>query len=167
MTIQGIIMTQAKLKELFTYRDGQLIRRIQAGSRGKVGDIAGSLHPSGYILVRIKGKHYRLHRLVWLYCYGSFPSSDLDHIDHDKANNLITNLRLVTKQENQRNLSIAKNNKTGTTGVHWCKTRKRYIAEIRIDNKTKHLGCFLTLTEAVKCREDNNKRYGFHKNHGT
>ncbi len=96
----------------------------------------------GYKTVSIMGKRYYVHRLIWLMSYGYLPDL-LDHIDRDKTNNKLSNLRVSSKNLNALNLkSCHKDNKSGILGV----TIKgnRFIARF----KDRYLGSFPTAKEA-------------------
>lgn len=169
------------VRELFDYRDGKLFweprqrehfiseRGFKTWNSRYPGKEIGCKHRSGYRYVRIKfgGKQkYLMHRLVWAWHYGSWPKDQLDHIDHDRSNDRIENLREVTRAENMKNMSMSKNNTSGVTGVHWHKQHKKWAAQIRTSRKTKHLGYFENFEDAVEVRKDAEKLYGYHQNHG-
>lgn len=97
--------------------------------------------------VKIDGKPYLAHRLVWLLTYGYMPDF-IDHIDRNPMNNKISNLRSVTKSENEHNRGIYKNNSSGYPGVCFDKRNKKYKAGIKINGKQIHLGYFDTASEA-------------------
>lgn len=94
------MITQQELLSRFLYKDGTLIYKYSIGKR-KLGTIAGYIKPDGYWRVYIRNKAYYLHRLIWLYHYGKFPSKELDHINGDKSDNRIENLREVSHKDNQ------------------------------------------------------------------
>lgn len=134
------------------------------------GSVAGSLHKrSGYIVVMLDGVSYQVHRIIWdlenptdkVQC-----DEQIDHIDHNRANNSLVNLRKVKAIDNSRNRSKYSFNKSGVTGVLFDKRRGKWRAEICIFGKTKHLGRFDTLAAAVSARKDAEIFYGFHENHG-
>jgi len=120
----------------------------------------------GYRVVKIKGKTYPVHHLVWLLFHKELPEQFIDHINHDRLDNRITNLREVTPQENMRNQSLSKANTSGFTGVRFHKDSGKYYAYIYIDGFEKSLGYFDTKEEAILARIKANKEYGFHENHG-
>ena len=93
-------MTIRELKDNFTYDayTGELIRTTRKNSNG-------SLDKDGYLIIKFKGKQYKAHRLCWFFIYGKFPKDVIDHIDGNKLNNSIRNLRDVTQAENTRNVS--------------------------------------------------------------
>jgi hypothetical protein len=120
------------------------------------GKIAGYLAPAGHRAVAIGHTQYRAHRLVWLYAHGE-PVPDLvDHIDRNKLNNRISNLRAATKSENGANMRIRDANVAGVKGVGVRKGRFR--ARITLYGKDHHLGYFDTLEEAAISRRDAAKR---------
>lgn len=107
--------------------------------RVKVGDVAGCRNKSnGYWHIGIDGHLYRSHRLAWLYMRGVWPSDQLDHIDMDKANNRLANLREATHSQNLGNRRTYANNKLGIKGVS--RKSKGFHAQIRIDGKKLCLG---------------------------
>lgn len=95
------MLLQSDLIDLFDYRDGNLVYKKSVGCR-KAGSLAGTPHKDGYTTVKIKGKHYLLHRLIFMYHHGYFPE-EVDHIDRDRSNNHIENLRESDKVRNQIN----------------------------------------------------------------
>ena len=103
------------LKELFDYKDGNLYYKTNANfSPNRIGKKAG-FNYGEYLGCKIHYKKYRIHRLVWIYHNGTIPlGMEIDHIDRDKHNNSIDNLRLVTRTENQHNSII-----TWKNGVEW------------------------------------------------
>jgi hypothetical protein len=108
----------------------------------------------GYKKVRLNGKTMNVHRLV---SEAFIPNPDnkkcIDHIDTIRTNNNVNNLRYVTNQENSFNMSVPKNNTTGTKGVRWCKQRKKYKVQISHSGKQFHLGYFDKLEDAIKARK--------------
>lgn len=126
---------------------------------------AGSIDVHGYGQVSLHGKVYKEHRLVWFYVYGEWPNGQIDHINHDRRDNRIENLRIVDNEINHRNRPKQQNNKTGMPGV-WKMPDGRYQAYINVKGKRFHLGKYRTLDEAKRAREEANKLHGFHENHG-
>jgi HNH endonuclease len=101
----------------------------------------------GYLRVYCLGKYYKAHRLAWYYVHAKWPSEQIDHVDGDKQNNVISNLRDVDQTTNMYNQSKAhKQNTTGYIGVG--KSRNKFVAKIRINAKLVHLGTFNTPEEA-------------------
>ena len=106
-------VTQKYLKELYLYNSesGDLIRKYSKGT-SKKGSIVGCNH-DGYLRTKIDNKSFMVHRLIWLYIHGSFPSDHIDHINHIKNDNRIENLRAVEEHTNHKNKPMQHNNKSG------------------------------------------------------
>ena len=130
----------AELKDyLHYYRRTGLFIRLKKSERARIGDVAGYLNEKGYVIIKVKGRLYRAHRLAWFYVYGVWPKGRLDHRDTIKHHNWIKNLREATNQQNLQNRGKNKNNTSGYKGVSWCKNIKQYVANICVDGKTNHL----------------------------
>ena len=87
--------------------------------------------------------------------YGEYPHI-IDHINQNPHDNRIENLRQVSHKENGRNKALNSNNSTGVTGVYFNKDKNFYYSQIKVDGKVKHLGCFSTVKEAKKARQQAN-----------
>lgn len=161
------MITQARLKELLHYNSETGVFTWKISRQGINVDtmIAGTNH-QGYIRIRVDNKCYRAHRLAWLYVHGQFPLDQLDHIDHNRNNNAILNLRPSTLEINNRNASKHKKNSSGVTGVYWHKGNKKWRALIFSTGKLINLGSFDVKDDAIKARAEANIKYGFHQNHG-
>jgi len=147
-----------RLNDLFVYDDGNLVYR-------KTGRTAGGRSCShGYHRTTVDGVLYFTHRLIYKLVHGEDPEY-VDHVNGDRADNRITNLRSVSKKENERNVKRHSTNTTGHTGVYKFGDR-RWRAQICVDDKHIHLGTYDTLPEALQARKDAEKKYGFHANHG-
>lgn len=88
------------------------------------------------------------HQLAWLLSHDEWPPRNIDHIDMDRANNRLSNLRLATPSQNGANRGRQKNNSSGLKGVAWNKGAKRWRAQIKANGKRRHLGYFDTAEEA-------------------
>ena len=148
--------SQKKLQELFDYRDGQLYWKEKRSTSIDLSKPAGCIEKNGYRSIGIEGKIYKAHRLVWKYHCGKDPKEFIDHIDGNRVNNNIENLRESTTQQNSFNTGPQKNNKLGIKGVS--KYGNKYIATIEINGKRKHLGLFNTIEEARLAREESEKK---------
>ena len=138
-------LTQNRLKELIDYNPdtGIFIWKPRPYyTRNGVGRIAGSLHSAGYITLFIDREQYFAHRLAWLYYYGEFPSSNIDHINRIKNDNRIVNLRLANQSQNLMNIVKHKDNTSGYKGVYWHKKAKKWAVECYIQGKKNYLGLF-------------------------
>lgn len=161
------MLTQEKLKEELHYDKGTGVF-TRAVTRGKIkaGSIAGGFHPSGYIHIRVYAKTYMAHRLAWLYVYGVFPEFHTDHINGDKSDNRISNLRSVTCKENAINRSMKIDNKSGLIGVSFRNDIKKWRVKITINGFDKTIGSFGCLLEAAAARFRASRDHGYHENHG-
>lgn len=147
------IVTKELVQNLFEYtEDGTLLWKNPTSRSVKVGDKAGSMNKIGYVIVKINGKAYKAHRIIWLYHYGHLPKNDIDHIDRNKGNNRITNLREVSKTRNLRNRGILKSNTSGIAGVCYCNHRGKWKSYIKINGIQKTIGYFNDFNSAVQAR---------------
>jgi hypothetical protein len=140
--------------DLFEYRDGHIYwREIINGRKDK--QPAGRINGRGYRIISIwnreakKYKVYLVHRVIFLMQHGYLPKV-LDHIDGDKDNNKISNLREATQSQNMYNRKINKNNTSGYKGVKWSKQKKKYIGMIKTNGKEYYVGAFNLAEEAAK-----------------
>lgn len=100
-------------------------------------------------------------------CFGHTPeNAEIDHINHVRDDNRLVNQRFVTRRENMRNQSLSSKNTSGVTGVHFSKARKKYVAQIKVNQKIIYLGMFKTLEEAAAARAEANLKFKFNNNHG-
>jgi hypothetical protein len=129
---------------------------LRAAGNRMVGTKAyGWISDAGYRVIRINKAAHMAHRLAWLLTYGAMPLKQIDHIDGDKLNNRISNLRLATASQNQANMPRRRNNTSGSKSVrraHWNETK--WVAHI----KNTHIGTFSSREEAVQAYEKAAKR---------
>ena len=140
-----------RLYEILEYdkNTGIFIWKVKPTQRIPVGSVAGTVTKSGYIHIMIGGSLYKAHRLAWLYCFGKWPTQQIDHINRDRSDNRICNLRDVTAQKNCHNLSrVDTKSKTGYRGVYWCEARGKYRVTIKAYKKNRHIGYFTCPNEA-------------------
>ena len=128
------------------------------------GKEAGSIGCGGYKRVMLGNRQFMQHRLIWQMKHGDLGDKQIDHIDGNKTNNKIENLRLVCGQENNRNQKLHKNS-SSVFGVYKRKSNN-WQARIKIDGKLVTLGIFPHWFDAVCARKSAEYRGGFHKNHG-
>jgi HNH endonuclease/AP2 domain len=147
--------SQEELHRLFEYRKGNLYRKIKPRNSAKIGDKAGYLNAKGYIILTLNNFKYYMHRIIWCYHFGLILNQlQIDHIDGNKANNMIENLRLATNSQNGSNKKRAHcNSKSNILGVSWSKARNKWKAQIKKNNKDFHLGYFLNQEDAIAARK--------------
>lgn len=155
-TRAGVACSDMNWHERFIYdsESGRLIWKphdsdiTHVGKRiGKktIGHFAGTRHYDGYIVIKIKGKGYLAHRIIYEMHHGPIPPKmQIDHIDGNPQNDKVDNLRLATSAQNNHNKGKSPLNKSGLKGVFWCNTKKRWLSTISINGKLIHLGTFLT-----------------------
>lgn len=117
----------------------------------------------GYYTSSISGKRLSAHRVCWAIYHGEWPKGEIDHINGDKLDNSIANLRDVTRSQNARNLSVKSGRRRG---VYWYAPTSRWVAKITVNRKMYHLGYFKVEADAVSARRLAEEINGFHKNHG-
>ena len=143
--------TQEHLKEVLDYnpKTGIFVWKIATSRKMRAGAIAGYLNNRGYVQICDRGVRYMAHRLAWLFTYGKLPSNWIDHINGIRNDNRIENLRDVSKLGNNQNQTKAhRDSECGLLGVRIKKSNGKYIAAIKTNGKSKHLGTFLTKEEA-------------------
>lgn len=128
--------SQEELHALLEYNpDTGIFTWKQYHSRhAKAGSIAGSIHHTGYQNITIKGKRYQLHRLAWKHFYGEEPPAELDHINRDRADNRICNLRKASRTQNTQN--------TSGLGVSLHKSCGKWVARIGLKNRNITIGSY-------------------------
>lgn len=138
--------TIEQLKEALHYApDTGVFTRLKASTNSvRVGDIAGTLNKKlGYVELSVLGYRTYAHRLAWFYVHGEWPK-EIDHINGDRADNRISNLRPATKKQNCENKGLHPRNTSGFRGVHQCPKTKMWVARITNHGRGKYLGHFKT-----------------------
>ena len=120
----------------------------------------------GYLHGSLFGRFFSAHRVIWALVHGEWPASEIDHINGDRADNRLANLRAVTPAENRKNQTRSRKNTSGVIGVHWCNTWNRWIAKVMVGRKSKTIGNYATIEEAIAARAEANASLGFSPGHG-
>jgi hypothetical protein len=145
-------LTADDVRELLEYDPlTGLMTWTNAAARNK-GRIAGCINNQGYRVILIGRRQYNAHRLAWLHYYGRWPNGPLDHIDCDRANNAIANLRECSPSNNAQNRRTAVTNMLGIKGVRQT-DKQRFRAQIRVHGYNIYLGTFPTAEEASQAYE--------------
>ena len=120
----------------------------------------------GYCVGGLSGRMHKAHRIIWAIVHGGHPIEYIDHINGNRTDNRIQNLRSVSCAENNRNSSLPRDNSSGVIGVYWHRQKNRWHAQIRINGGTKHIGYFKSLNAAAEARARAEAKYSYHPNHG-
>lgn len=147
------LITQERLQSLLTYDPdtGIFTSRVRRKTH-RIGDKVGVLSGGGYLRCMLDRRGYALHHLAWLHEFGVWPSGQLDHINHDRTDNRIANLREVSCRENHHNRARKTRSASGYLGVTWHKRDQRWQAHIEIDGNAKYLGQYKDLNDAIAAR---------------
>jgi hypothetical protein len=122
------------------------------------GKRAGCTNALGYVVIRVDDKLHYAHRLAWLVTHGSVPKG-IDHINGDRGDNRLCNLRLADQRQNLRNKGKQANNRSGYKGVIWERRAGRWRADIRLETKSKMLGYFDTAEDAYAAYVTASRKY--------
>lgn len=114
---------------------------------------------NGYLRVKIYGMQLYVHRIAWLITHNDWPNGVIDHINGDRSDNRISNLRAVTNTQNSWNSKMRKNNSSGVKGVTFNSAANKWVGRIRVDGKRIHVGCFDDIEEAKIAMEDARIKY--------
>lgn len=159
------ILTQQRLHELLKYDpETGVFTYACARPKVRVGAVAGHTHAGhGYRQIKLDGRLYLAHRLAWLYVHGCWPSDMLDHIDRDRTNNRLLNLRESNRFLNRQNSLTPCNSTSGIKGVTWNRTLGKWHARIGFGNKRHHVGWFSSAEEAALARAAAEKQMHIHR----
>jgi hypothetical protein len=117
-------------------------------NRAKVGEVAGNIMKNGYWKIGIDKQDFYAHRLAWFYVHGYWPDKYIDHVDGNKLDNSITNLREATNSQNGANRGVPVHSRIGMKGVRRVPRSKRFAAQIQVRGGPRYLGMFDTMDEA-------------------
>ncbi|WP_410702339.1 HNH endonuclease signature motif containing protein [Citrobacter braakii] len=148
---------------------GEIISKVFRRGAGPAGHRIGSLNTHGYLWFLHNGKRFLNHRVIWESLHGEIPPGmQIDHVNGNRADNRIANLRLVDSSTNAKNRKTQFNNSTGVNGVYPYKDTGRYCAQIgsKTSGTRKFLGIFDTLFDAACARKSAEIELNYHPNHG-
>lgn len=162
---EGRLIWKDRTPDLFV--DGLQTKehKCLAWNRKNGGKEAFRWKANGYYSGSLFGKKYKAHRIIWKFVYGEDPLT-IDHINGNKLDNRVCNLRNVSQAENARNSSKSKSNSSGCVGVVFDKSRNKWAARIHDVDKMINLGRFDKFEDAVLTRKQAEKELGYHENHG-
>lgn len=166
MRAKEIALSHDYLTKVLDYNSetGEFTWKISPSRNIKVGTRAGVVNKTGYRLISINNIRYKAGRLAWFYHYGEWPSDEtpqIDHINGNRSDDRIANLRQVTDEQNSRNQKVRSTNTSGRTGVQFHKHRGKWMAVIRNNGKYECLGYYAKFEDAVKAREAAEIKYGY------
>jgi hypothetical protein len=147
-------LTPDQIKQLLAYdpSTGAFVWRPRDGWRNnRAGRLAGAVGKDGYVRISIQRKSYLAHRLAWAHVYGEWPSHWLDHVNRNRADNRIINLRGASAGANAQNTPRYQNNKSGCKGVY-AHSWGKWEAYITINRKRIYLGVYESLQDAKAAR---------------
>lgn len=165
-------LDQKLLKKLVNYNPetGYFVRIAKLNKEHNVFScepfVPQSITPYGYYQINILGRPYTLHRLIFLYMTGRFPTADVDHKNGNRLDNRWNNLREVTRQENLKNIGLRSTNTTGHIGVHLRTDTNKFHAYINHKGIKYSLGDYSKIQDAIRARLKAEKQFKFHENHG-
>jgi len=159
----GVMKWRIRPPELF-----KVPSLAKSWNRQYAGKETGRLNGEGYPQILIYDRPHRTHRIAWAISYGEWPSGDIDHINGMRTDNRLINLRVVTAEQNRRNMALHPCSKTGVPGVHKRARdgKPRWIAIISVKNRMRYLGTFLNVDDAIAARKAAEVELGYHSNHG-
>jgi hypothetical protein len=141
-------MNPQQVRELLRYESetGQFYWRVDRTNATRAGMSAGSINGTGYVYIKVLGKRRTAHRLAWFLVHGDWPCGVIDHINGDKLDNRLANLRVVTKRQNGQNMQ---RHRTGRlVGASYHKPSKRWQSRIKVQGTERSLGYYDTEQEA-------------------
>jgi hypothetical protein len=144
------MLDQKILKSILNYNPetGIFTWRKKPSKQINIGSIAGTKNHYGYVEICVDSKKYQSHRLAWLYVHGFGPEQQIDHINGDRSDNRICNLRDVSHTVNNCNQKIHREGKL--PGCTFLSRVKKWQAQVKINGQCKYLGCYKTQQEAHK-----------------
>jgi len=124
------------------------------------GQPAGCINSNGYMVVGFVGQKFRLHRLAWLLTHGCWPVGTIDHINCDRTDNRLCNLRDVSKKENcQNQRTPTKANVSGFLGVYWSDRHGGFMAAVGVNGKKNRRGPYRTAERAYAAYVDMKRKH--------
>lgn len=159
---RGLLWWRERPRSMF--KSDRLWRAFNAQFAGR--PALAALDGDGYRSGRILGFNASAHRTMWALCHGEWPSDQIDHINGDRLDNRLVNLREATAADNARNKGMTRRNTSGRIGVFIDGKSGRWAAGIGVDGRWVHLGTWHTFEAACDVREAAEIEYGYHSNHG-
>ena len=145
------MLTQERIRELLDYdpATGHLIWRVTKSPKAPKGSIAGSVNAKGHVNLQIDKRMYALHQVVFALHHGHIPK-EIDHVNRNKQDNRIENLRACDSSLNKGNIGLLRSNRSGYRGVSLNTRTQKYHAQIKINGKQTYIGRFDTAENAAR-----------------
>ena len=155
-------LTLDLLNELFYYSNGNLYRKKTTQKNVQIHKKVGTVNTAGYVVVNLHNKVYLVHRLIFWMQHKYLPKY-IDHIDGNRSNNKLHNLRSATNQQNICNAKLRKNSTSGIKNVRWEERLKKWSVRFTVNYKPKHIGVYSELEDAIqaasKARQELHKQF--------
>jgi hypothetical protein len=123
-------------------------------------------HPVGYLVGALFQQKVYAHRAAWAVMHGEWPDGEVDHINGNRKDNRLCNLRSVTRAENTRNRCMTAQNTSGYCGVSWREELGKWRASIGVGGRSQHIGVYASLDDALAARQAAQAKHGFSERHG-
>lgn len=146
-------VSQERVLDLFKYEDGKLFRKSDGKMMG-----CYSKRSHRYVRIGIDGKNYKLHRIIFLYHNGYIPKI-IDHINGNRYDNRIENLREADTYQNRQNSGLYSSNKSGIKNVYWNKKASKWVVAFSINGKRKYFGIYKNIEDAEKVATSMRNKY--------
>ena len=151
-------LTKEILNFLFDYKDGELYWKFSLSCKSPKGSIAGSIKNDKYRRIGLNKKLYLAHRLIFMMHHGYLPKI-VDHIDGDRLNNRIENLRAATQSQNSHNQKLSNKNTSGYKNVTWNKRKAKWLVNVRVNYMDFHIGYFDDIELAALAAQEARDKY--------
>lgn len=164
-------ITRKRLRELLEYdaKEGVLRWRVKQRNGSEAGSIAGCVDAAngGYRKIRIGQRLYLSHRLIWFMEKGRWPKEEIDHINGDRSDSRLENLRLATRGQNRCNAKLPSTNTSGAKGIYWDKQLRKWRARVKYEGRKYYFGSFASIDEAAAAASAGRAQlHGKYANHG-
>lgn len=150
------MLTQQRLRELLDYDPDTGTfrwRNRPVGNGAFKPEYRAGAESHGYTTISVEGERFFASRLAWLYMTGKWPDNEVDHINGRPADDRWSNLREATRSQQVMNTSLRIDNKSGSRGVIWSKSKNKWRAFVNLKGRQFHCGYFDTIKEAKASRD--------------